>query len=80
MTKLRLILIAAISMTLTGCLSNDYQFGDITKSVSKTMIEQYCLAGNKALREEIKKDMKANGVGLPVDACDTIAVAKTIVN
>lgn len=80
--KILILSLSLISITFlsTGCKMNDgYQFGDITKSVSKTVIEQYCQETNEALREKIKENMKRDGVGLPVDACKTIAITKAMV-
>ncbi len=78
---MKYIILFLVTVLSAGCLSTGegYQFGDITKSVSKTVIEQYCLETNEALREAIKENMKRDGVGLPVDACKTIAITKAMV-
>ncbi len=70
MTKLKIILIALISIMSTGCqMTDNYKFGDVSKTIAGPLIEQYCLEGNEEVREVLKADLKALGFDLGVDFC-----------
>ena len=80
MKNLILILIAVFS---TGCaLTDNYEFGDITKDIVKPLVKVYCLSENEELREETKIKLLKYGISIEdkagVDFCTLRGYAKAI--
>ena len=67
MKKLRLTLLATIiALSLTACLSTDYQFGDMSKT--------YCAATTLDYRGVLKGQLEAIGIDVPENYCATVGL------
>lgn len=75
-TKIITTLLVTMVLVIAGCaLPQDYQFGDI----SKTMVKQYCESTNPEFREFTKGELKRYGINIGVDYCTTRGLVDAMV-
>ena len=60
------------TLTLAGCVSTDYQFGDLSKN--------YCAATTPQGRALVKSSLIAVGIDVPVNYCATLGLVDMLIN
>mgnify|MGYP003669930361 CR=1 FL=1 len=67
----KLIIALTLALALSGCVSTDYHFGDLSKT--------YCSATDPAVRAALRAKLIALGVLVPVNYCAAVGIVDALI-